>query len=204
MFGDNIIHFLARMWGSKRQTAHEVGQQEEDTEENPYLWQIRGIVEQILKKRKITYEKFSPILIDGGSTDELLDAARLLAEGLNRMMIWTDRPAYFASFADTMYEEQGLIVEFCAKEARRYEQLCLEETCGNVILDFERPEECVAEIKFGKKIYIPIFKKRWESAGNLDIAIPIGYNTLIVRGDEMSEKSPWPDKFEQAFYGKER
>lgn len=202
MFGGNVKSFLKRMF-KKKQMGDDFVQQEEETEQNPYLWQIREIVEQVLKKKKISYEKFAPILIDGGSSDELLDAARRLSEGLNRMMIWTDRPAYFERFADNMYEEQGLIVEFCAKEAKRYENLSSAEISGNVILDFERPDECVAEVKFGQKIYIPVFKRRWESAGNLDIAVPIGYNTLIVRGVGSLEKNSFPDKFEQAFYEKE-
>lgn len=172
-------------------------------EENPFLPQIREIIEQILILRNIPYERFIPILIDGNNSKPTLQAAELLGKDLNRILIFTDRPEYFEEYADNMYEEQGLIPEIFPKDVLKKTELSLDGVCGNVILDFEGQKERSAALECGKKIYIPIFKKRWESAGNLDIAVPIGYNTVIVKGQKTDEIRPFFDKFEQAFYKNE-
>lgn len=176
---------------------------EEEEASNPYLFQIREIIEQILEKKNIAYEAFSPILIDGNDSEAALTAAELLAEDLNRLIILTDHPAYFERYADNMYEERGLLVEIFPKNLSGTADFSSGELRGNVILDFEKPKEASAEIKFGKKVYIPVFKKAWEHAGNLDIAVPIGYNTMIVRNSETGRKRFCEDKFERAFYGNE-
>lgn len=177
--------------------------QEKTEDNNPYLFQIREILEQVLERRHIPYDRFVPVLIDGKNSKYTLTAAELLGKDLNRIVILTDNPAYFEEYADNMYEEQGLIAEIFRKEPQKIADLPLEGLLGNVILDFEEKKERASDIKFGKKIYIPIFKREWERAGNLDIAVPIGYNIMIVRGSETEQKRRCLDKFERAFYENE-
>lgn len=176
---------------------------EEEEVSNPYLFQIREIIEQILEKRNISYEKFAPVIIDGNDSEAALMAAELLADDLNRLTILTEHPAYFENYADNMYEERGLLVEIFPKDLPKKADFSSNELRGNVILDFEKPKEASYQIKFGKKIYIPVFKKSWEPAGNLDIAVPIGYNTVIVKGKKTERELSYPDKLERAFYGNE-
>ena len=154
----------------------------EQEEGNPYLFALREIMEQILKQKNIPYGQFAPALIDGDDSKYTLWAAELLGRDLNRLAILTDRPAYFEEYADNMYEEYGLIAEFFPKDSKRAAELPV-----NAILDFqEAGSDALAEY-FEKKIYIPIFKRKWERAGSLDIAVPIGYNTVTVRVRETAE-----------------
>ena len=177
------IRLLGRLRARDKKTADDGPKAGGSEEGNPYLPQIREIMEQILKKRKIPYGQFSPIVIDGADSKETLMAVELLGKDLNRLLLLTDRPAYF--------------------EGRAKLAALSGELQGNVILDFEKPGDRGAEIKFGGKIYIPIFKRRWEAAKNLDIAVPIGYNTVTVKGCETVDKQPYRDKFEKAFYENE-
>ena len=187
----------------RNKTEHITADFEEEEILNPYLFQIREIIEQILEKRNISYEAFSPLIIDGDDSEAALMAAELLAEDLNHLTILTDHPAYFQNYADNMYEERGLLVEIFPKDLRKVADFSSSELRQNVILDFEKPKESSFQIKFGKKLYVPIFKRPWEPAGNLDIAVPIGYNTVIVNGSNMTEKTSYPDRLERAFYGNE-
>ena len=50
---------------------------------------------------------------------------------------------------------------------------------------------------------VDALKKALEDAGNLDITVPIGYNTVIVKNIKTVHKQPCYDKFEQAFYENE-
>lgn len=168
--------------------------------ENPYLPRLREILEQILEQKKIAYERFVPIIIAGENAEVTLDAMELLGRDLNRLILLTNHPAYFTQYRDNMYEEQGLIVEIYPKTYGKLMELSDVELDGNVILDFEQLWERSQDIKSGSKSYIPVFKKIWESRGNLDIAVPIGYNTVIVKISETEPESPELDKFERAFY----
>lgn len=175
----------------------------EEEEGNPYLPQIREIMEQVLKEKGIAYEQFAPVIIDGSDPEDALMAAKRLAGDLNSLVLLTDQPEYFEEFAENIYEEQGLIAQIFSKTPEICARFYLDGADCNVILDFENPDEEGHVPEFGKKIYIPIFKRRWESAANLDIAVPIGYNTMIVKGSERAEKWWRLDKFEQAFYNNE-
>lgn len=187
-------------WKGQEEIETEVLEEEEG---NRYLPRLREIMEAVLDKRGISYERFAPVLIDGGDVQDTLLAIKLLERDLNRLTILTDRPAYFTEYADRMYEEYGLIAEVFLKDSKKVAELSTEENGSNVILDFETADEREGELCFGKKLYIPVFKKRWESAGNLDIAVPIGYNTVIVRVSETVNEQPFLDKFERAFYENE-
>ena len=200
-----MLNFFKRAIARFRRTEDESSscEPEEEKRQNPYLPQIREIMEQVLKERGISYEEFAPVIIDGSESEDALMAAELLAKDLNSLVLLTGQPEYFEEFAENIYEEQGLIVRIISKNQKTFADCFLDGVYGNVILDFEdsNGEEHVPE--FGKKTYIPIFKRRWESAGNLDIAVPIGYNTLTVRGSAAAEMWRSLDKFEQAFYNNE-
>ena len=170
---------------------------------NPYLSQIREIMEQILAYKDISYGEFFPIIIDGSDSGKTVEAARALGKDLNHLVILTEVPAYFMELAEIMYEEHGLIVEIIPKINTIAQLNVGQNFQGNVILDFEQPKENDNMYMSGEIIYIPLFKKEWkaeEEAGNLDIAVPIGYNTVIVSIGETQQKCPCMDRFERAFW----
>ena len=175
----------------------------EKNRDNLYLPYIRSIMEAVLLQKHISYRDFFPVLVDGQEPEKTLFAAGELGEDVNRMAILTDHAEYFENYRDTMYEEQGLIVEIYPKEKDCLLGLLKGREGKKVFLDFEVENELIFGQSFGKDIYIPIFKRPWESKGNIDIILPIGYNTLIVSGIYFEEKQPVYDKFEQAFYSKE-
>ena len=198
-----LKQYFKHLFFQKKPQAEVLTHTDEEEESNCYIPLIREIIEFILKKRSISYHDFAPVLLDGGDAEPVLLAAKLLGPDLNRLIILTDRPAYFTDSTDNMYEEHGLIAEVFPKDPQKMAELFAGASGGTVILDFEKTRERTGAIKFGKLIYLPIYKKKWESAGNLDIAVPIGYNTMIVRVSETVKKQPYLDKFEKAFYENE-
>ena len=99
-----------------------------------------------------------------------------LNQQLNYLLMVTDRPERYETFADEMYEENGLIVQQISKS------VC-QQARGNVILDFERSSGFFRKNTVDSKaIYLPIYKRPWEISENLDILVPVGYNTLVVGG----------------------
>ncbi|MCM1257949.1 MAG: hypothetical protein NC307_08860 [Roseburia sp.] len=175
----------------------------EKKRDNPYLPYIRKIMETVLFAKQISYRDFYPVLVDGEEPEKTLFAAGELGADVNRMAILTDNAEYFEDYRDTMYEDQGLIVEIYPKEKDCLANLLKCREGKMVFLDFEREDELIFGQSFGDKIYIPVFKRPWEIDGNIDIVLPIGYNTMIVSGIYFEEKQPVYDKFEQAFYSKE-
>lgn len=161
--------------------------------ENPYLPQFRNIMEQILKKRGISYRDFAPVCIDEKKPELLLmeeDIVTVLHElerDLNALTIITERPDFFASYAARMEEEYGLMVSVREKGHMGVESPFLFP--GNVILDFERSGHFCTPEKTDGYCYIPIYKIPWQSGENLDILVPIGYNTVIVKGLDLREES---------------
>lgn len=160
-----VKRLIYRIWLSRKKQEYIPVDLGEEEILNSYLFQIREVIEQILEKRNISYEIFFPVILDGNDSEAALTAAELLAKDLNHLMILTDHPAYFENYADNMYEERGLLVEILPKDLSKTADFFSGETRGNVILDFEKPNEASAPVKFGKKIYIPVFKKKWEPAG---------------------------------------
>ena len=69
-----------------------------------------------------------------------------------------------------------------------------------VILDFEWEGAYRTEMICAAATYIPIHKKPWKQGENLDIMVPIGYNTVIVKRPKKKTGAPWQDRFEKAFY----
>ncbi|MEY8392900.1 hypothetical protein D3Z36_15345 [Lachnospiraceae bacterium] len=157
----------------------------EDEKGNPYLLKLRSIMELLLPMYQLSYRDFRPLLIDTDTPPESLldeDPAAIvleqLSEDLNFLRISTDRPAYFSEYIHKMYEESGLVVQMLPKNQELSEDI-------NVILDLEEKGDCPRDYMREHILYIPVFKRKWNHTGtwqNLDISIPIGYNTVIVKG----------------------
>lgn len=158
--------------------------EEASAEGNPFLPQLRWILEQILDKYAMDYRTFSPLLLDTDTPPESMldeDDVELVLEqisnDLNFLRIATQRPEYFASYIERMYEDTGLVVQ-----TSRREEISLEGI--NVILDMERRGNCHYRYMKEGILYIPLYKIPWSRVKmlqNLDISIPIGYNTVIVK-----------------------
>ncbi len=174
---------------SKRSTVQEeLGEAKEEAaypRENPYLHKLRGILEQIFSRYEMSYREFRPLLIDTDTPPEsMLDEDQVeivleqISQDLNFLRIVTDRPVYFEEYIQRMYEDNGLVVQVCPRGGEYL-------TDVNVILDMEQKGECPLKHMREDMLYIPVYKREWcqvENMGNLDISIPIGYNTVIVKG----------------------
>lgn len=153
--------------------------------ENPYVHKARIILEQILARYEMSYREFRPLLLDTDMPPEsLLDEDQVevmldqISQDLNFLRIDTDRPAYFADYIQRMYEDSGLVVQICPKRQKFSEDV-------NVILDMEQKGGCPLKYVKENMLYIPVYKREWccvENMENLDISVPIGYNTVIVKG----------------------
>ena len=149
---------------------------------NPYLSKLRPILEQLLLQYDVTYRQFAPLLLDTDmppqsmlDEDDVAMVLEQISKDLNFLKIATDRPAYFQEYVETMYEETGLVVQLLGKAAIDTEGV-------NVILDMEQKGSCHERLMRAEIRYISIYKRPWNQGGNLDISVPIGYNTVIVKG----------------------
>lgn len=180
--------FLEKLFCKKASGRTGFGETEEEEDfpwENPYVHKLRMILEQVLSRYHLSYREFRPLLIDTDTPPEsLLDEDQVevlleqISEDLNFLRIVTDRPAYFADYIQRMYEDDGLVVQVCPKG----EDILADV---NVVLDMEQQGECPIKKLREDMLYIPLYKRQWrpvENMGNLDISIPIGYNTVIVKG----------------------
>lgn len=156
--------------------------EEPSRKENPYLPQLWYLLKQILQEKQLPLREMRLLILDTDRPPESLltedDVSLVLAqmsEDLNFLTIWTDRPAYFEDYVETMYEENGLLVQVEGKRGQGRSEF-------HVLLDFEQ-KGGIRNIPLKEpSLYISIYKKSWETAENLDICIPIGYNTVIVKG----------------------
>ncbi len=190
---------------------------------NQYLRNFRPVFFAILKEKEILPERVELEILDEEPEDysifepaDTKDVLEQLSADLNFLTIYTDRPAYFEEFAETMYEENGLIVMVLSKEdfisagggnavygkgRRGARNAGARAKAGpELVLDFEWKGRCYDEQMRPGRYYIPIHKKPWETAENLDIIVPIGYNTVIVKSVQNKRKRPEKDRFEAAFY----
>lgn len=172
---------------------------------NAFLRDFRPVFLGILKEKKLPPAQVALEIIDeepdGRGIFEpagVREVLEQLTEDLNFLTIYTERPAYFYEFAETMYEENGLIVMlFPKRECKR--QIAL-RAVATLVLDFEWEGAChFAQMQPGR-YYVPIHKKPWRQGENLDIMVPIGYNTVIVKRIQEEKKKPGRDRFEEAFY----
>lgn len=196
---------------------------------NRFLRDFRPIFLAILKKKAIDPAQLEVEIIDEEPDSDgifeptgVREVLEQLAEELNFLTIYTERPAYFFEFAETMYGENGLVVMIFPKKrlqsAFRYGQkvnskqmrMCsVEEDIGEkarfmeapqLVLDFEWEGSCYFGQMRQGRYYIPIHKKPWKTGENLDIIIPIGYNTVIVKDMQNKQEKPGRDRFDEAFY----
>lgn len=196
--------------------------------DNPCISTMRTIVEELLKRRGQSYRSFYPVILDLDDPqenlpdtfslemdnseaeaiakyeletelvrlgDQMNEVLALLAPGLNRLLIRTNRPAYFADFVQTMYEEAGLPVQLEENGKQPFPP-------GSTVLDFGTSDTIDGNGLREDILYLPIYKKTWEITANLDIVVPIGYNTVIVKGAIPREEESAPDWFEREFYTK--
>lgn len=170
----------------------------------PYF---RTIVEQLLEQYGRGYRDMRLLLVDTdpeegtdilASEEEIYMVGQLLA-GLNDCRIYTNRPEYFADFAEHILMESGLVAEICSKGERVWDKTGAGRKY-NLILDFETAGGMEGIWGGEHDIYIPIYKKTWLQGANLDIRVPIGYNTVIVKGVEMEADKGLPDRLEREFY----
>lgn len=187
---------------------------------NEFLADFTPVFKAILKEKKIAMERLELVIIDeepdGGSIFEPADVGDVLGQlgqELNALTIYTDRPEYFEEFVQDMFEENGLVVmvfpKWELKQPGRQNKMPVgqsvpQASCSagtqKLILDFEWEGECCySQIGHGRS-YIPIHKRPWRQAENLDIMVPFGYNTMIVKNMQMTGRKPVYDRFEEAFY----
>lgn len=171
---------------------------------NAFLQNFRPVFLAILKETRLSMKRVELEVIDEESEDysvfepaDVRDVLEQLSEDLNFLTVYTERPAYFREFAEIMYEENGLIVTFFPKKQLKYRNVVSSQ---KLVLDFEWMGKCYEGQICRGRYYIPIHKKPWEKAENLDIIVPIGYNTVIVKGMQGGRKEPGRDRFEEAFY----
>ena len=185
---------------------------------NAYLRDFVPVLGQILKEKQIAPEKLHLEIIDEESeeksifepvgVDEVLDQ---LADQLNHLTVYTDRPAHFQAFAEQIYEENGLMPLIFTKKQLKSRSFSGAQGVADradmrpgvgdtLVLDFEWEGQCYFNLLAQGKNYIPIHKKPWKIAENLDIIVPFGYNTVIVKSRQNKKKKPVRDRFEEAFY----
>lgn len=186
MLGRLFERLRKRVSSRSRRNEKENIKDEEEWKENPYLFCFRYILEQILAQKKISYRDFSPVLIDEKKDgmlmmeEDIWTVLKQLERDLNALTIITDRGQEFLDYASRMQEETGLMVSVLEKGKTGTKEI--QALQGNVMIDFEREGHfCTAEKKAGY-CYLPIYKIPWKKGENLDIIVPIGYNTMIVKG----------------------
>lgn len=164
------------------------------TYQNPCISHIHEIVSHVLEHRQLSYRRLELIVVDAEMSQDSYDIESVLEQmtpNLNYLLLVTDRPAYYEDFVHAMYQENGLIVQQISKADRG-------RAHGNMVMDFERSGAVSAESMIGSKaIYLPIYKKPWEIGENLDIMVPVGYNTLVIEGIFLPEEDDREDKIDR-------
>ena len=174
---------------------------------NPYLVDFAPIFFSVLKEKGMNPAKVELIIFDE-ETDEhhpferagVLDVLNQLSGDINALTICTDRPEYFLEFIESTYEETGLLAVIVPK--RMQNRPIQQRSAGmtGVILDFEWRGDCYGQCRGDCSGYIPIHKKTWGMQENLDIMVPFGYNTVIVKGNSTNDKIFVSDRFDEGFY----
>lgn len=181
---------------------------------NKFLRNFRPIFLGILKEKGMAPHRVELEVIDEEPESESIfepvgvqEVLEQLSDDLNYLTVYTERPAYFYRFAEKMYQENGLIVMIFPKQD--FFSGAKSGKGEALVLDFEWEGGCYMGQMRPGKYYIPIHKKPWEACSKeeepgtrelLDIAIPIGYNTVIVKRVQNRQRKPKWDRFEEAFY----
>ena len=174
---------------------------------NPFLADFSPIFHAILKEKNMDLGKMELIIIDEEPDGhhvfepaDVKDVLEQLRDDINALTIYTDREIYFKEFVEMAYEENGLLaLVFSKKELCRREIMCTKSTSA-LVLDFEWEGTYFHMWNNRKYAYIPIHKKPWKMGKNLDILVPFGYNTVIVKRMQMTKKVFGRDRFEAGFY----
>lgn len=175
--------------------------------ENPYLVDFARIFFGVIREKGLNPAKVEVIVFDEGEDEHqpferigVQDVLNQLRDDINALTIFTDRPQYFEKFAEQAYEENGLLVIMKPKreQCRAVWQKADDSTC--VVLDFEWNGACYRPDNGACKGYIPIHKKAWEMRENLDILVPFGYNTVIVKSNHTRDTTYVRDRFDEGFY----
>ena len=89
---------------------------------NPFLRNFRPVFFAILKEKSLSLKRVELEVIDEEAEDysafepaDVRDVLEQLSEDLNFLTIYTERPAYFKEFAETMYVDNGLHFRICAE-----------------------------------------------------------------------------------------
>ena len=175
--------------------------------ENPYLVDFAPIFFSIIKAKDINPAKVELMIWDEEEDENypfeqvgVLEVLEQLRENINVLTVCTERPEYFFHFAESAYEDTGLVVAIISKkEGKKVGLVCSSEKF-RIILDFERNGDCHGLERVPDCGYIPIRKKPWEIRENLDIIVPFGYNTVIVKGKYTKDKKFIRDRFDEGFY----
>lgn len=177
------------------------------TFENPYLVDFAPILFAVIREKGINPAKMELVIFDERTDEQrmfervdVLDVLSQLDGEINALTIYTDRPEYFAGFTEHAYDENGLVTILASKKEQK--DVMRQETDDRirVILDFEWYGTCYEHRKSAGGGYIPIHKKPWEIRENLDILVPFGYNTVIVKSKCTNDKKFVNDRFDEGFY----
>ena len=175
--------------------------------ENPYLVDFTPIFFSIIKEKGINPAKVELIIFDEEADEyrpferaDVLDVLNQLCNSINALTIYTDRPEIFSEFVEQIYEESGLLTTIAPKKAQKKVVQHQSQGMTGVILDFEWRGTCYQSGRGDCTGYIPIHKKPWEMRENLDILVPFGYNTVIVKGKHTNDKRFVRDRFDEGFY----
>ena len=173
---------------------------------NAYLRDFVPVLGQILKEKQIAPEKLHLEIIDEESeeksmfepvgVDEVLDQ---LADQLNHLTVYTNRPEN--GLMPLIFTKKQLKSRSFSGAQGVADRADMRPGVGDtLVLDFEWEGQCYFNLLAQGKNYIPIHKKPWKIAENLDIIVPFGYNTVIVKSRQNKKKKPVRDRFEEAFY----
>lgn len=175
--------------------------------ENPYLVDFAPIFFSIIEVKNINLAKAELIIFDEEVEEshsfeqaDVLDVLNQLRENINALTVYTDRQEYFFEFVEDAYEENGLVTTIMPKREEKWAGRTDSEEPFKIILDFEWRGSCYHLGKGRNCAYIPIHKKPWEMRENLDIVVPFGYNTVIVKGKYTNDRKYVRDRFEEGFY----
>ena len=177
---------------------------------NPFLVDFSPIFFEILEAKNINPARLELIIFDEEANGhhvferaDTRDVLHQLGPDLNALTIYTERQEYFMTFAHRMDEEHGLIVTLLPKKLQKGTNLMQTASDTALILDFEWEGTCDRGRGDFRCGYIPIHKKPWKVAENLDILVPFGYNTVIVKSKHTNDKKFVNDRFEEGFYREE-
>ena len=174
---------------------------------NPFLVDFLPIFYGILEAKQLNLGRIELIIWDEEIEDrhiferaDVKDVLYQLGPELNALTLYTDRPEYYVSFVRQMDEEYGLQVVVQPKKGKKNSSIMQSDYTRALVLDFEWNDTNQTVPVSKQCYYVPIHKKPWKIAENLDILVPFGYNTVIVKSKHTNDKKFVNDRFEEGFY----